>query len=75
MHIVKPYKIVSREWREDDTVIDISGHPIGGNHIQIISGPCSVETPDQMEKSAKAVKKRRKRNLFRMSLPVKLLKT
>ena len=56
MHIVKPYKIVSREWREDDTVIDISGHPIGGNHIQIISGPCSVETPDQMEKSAKAVK-------------------
>ena len=56
MHIVKPYKIVSRELREDDTVIDISGHPIGGNHIQIISGPCSVETPDQMEKSAKAVK-------------------
>ncbi len=56
LHIVKPYKIVAREWHKEDTVIDISGHPIGGKHIQIISGPCSVETPDQMEKSAKAVK-------------------
>ena len=56
LHIVKPYKIVAREWHKDDSVIDISGHPIGGKHIQIISGPCSVETPDQMEKSAKAVK-------------------
>jgi|TARA_B110000971_G_scaffold166212_1_gene170277 3-deoxy-7-phosphoheptulonate synthase len=56
LHIVKPYKIVAREWHKQDSVIDISGHPIGGKHIQIISGPCSVETPDQMEKSAKAVK-------------------
>jgi 3-deoxy-7-phosphoheptulonate synthase len=56
LRIVKPYKIVSREWRSDDSVIDISGHPIGGNNIQIISGPCSVETPEQMDNSAKAVK-------------------
>ena len=60
MRIVKPYKIVSREWRKDDTVIDISGHLIGGNNIQIISGPCSVETPEQMAKSAKAVKRCRR---------------
>jgi len=46
LHIVKPYKIVAREWHKQDSVIDISGHPIGGKHIQIISGPCSVETPD-----------------------------
>jgi len=56
LHIVKPYKIVAREWHPKDSVIDINGHLIGGNHIQIISGPCSVETPDQMQKSAKAVK-------------------
>ncbi len=56
LHIVKPYKIVAREWHEQDSVINISGHPIGGKDIQIISGPCSVETPDQMQKSAKAVK-------------------
>ena len=49
LRIVKPYKIVSREWRSDDSIIDISGHPIGGNNIQIISGPCSVETPEQMD--------------------------
>ncbi|CAM8338246.1 AroA 3-deoxy-D-arabino-heptulosonate 7-phosphate (DAHP) synthase [Candidatus Methylopumilus universalis] len=56
LHIVKPYKIVAREWHKEDTVIDIKGNLIGGKQIQIISGPCSVETPDQMEKSAKAVK-------------------
>ena len=56
LHIVKPYKIVAREWHKEDTVIDIQGNLIGGKQIQIISGPCSVETPDQMEKSAKAVK-------------------
>ena len=56
LHIVKPYKIVAREWHEEDSVINVSGHPIGGKDIQIISGPCSVETPNQMQKAAKAVK-------------------
>jgi 3-deoxy-7-phosphoheptulonate synthase len=56
LHIVKPYKIVAREWHEEDSVINVSGHPIGGKDIQIISGPCSVETPDQMQKAARAVK-------------------
>ena len=44
MHIVKPYKIVAREWHKQNTVIDIKGIPLGGNQIQIIGGPCSVET-------------------------------
>lgn len=56
MHIVKPYKIVAREWHKENTVIDIKGIPLGGNQIQIIGGPCSVETPEQMELSAKYVK-------------------
>src|SRR3990167_8584916 len=41
MHIVKPYKIVAREWHKENSVIDISGVPLGGNQIQIIAGPCS----------------------------------
>jgi 3-deoxy-7-phosphoheptulonate synthase len=56
LSIVKPYKIVGREWHPKDTVVDVKGHLIGGNHIQIVSGPCSVETPEQMKKSADGVK-------------------
>ena len=56
MHIVEPYKIVAREWHKQNTVIDIKGVPLGGNQIQIISGPCSVETPEQMDASAKFVR-------------------
>ena len=56
MNIVKPYKIVAREWHKQNTVIDIKGIPLGGNQIQIISGPCSVETPEQMNAAAGFVK-------------------
>lgn len=56
LHIVKPYKIVAREWHKEDTIIDIKGIPLGGRQIQVISGPCSVETPEQMALSAKAVR-------------------
>ncbi len=56
MHIVKPYKIVAREWHKENTVIDIRGVALGSSQIQVISGPCSVETPEQMEASARFVK-------------------
>ena len=56
LSIVKPYKIVGREWHPKDSVVEVKGHLIGGNHIQIVSGPCSVETPEQMKKSADGVK-------------------
>jgi 3-deoxy-7-phosphoheptulonate synthase len=55
MHIVKPYKIVGREWHKQDSVIDIKGIPLGGKQIQIIAGPCSVETPEQMALAAQGV--------------------
>jgi 3-deoxy-7-phosphoheptulonate synthase len=55
IRVVKPYKIVAREWHETDTVIDIKGIPLGGKTIQIIAGPCSVETQPQMDASAQAV--------------------
>jgi 3-deoxy-7-phosphoheptulonate synthase len=55
MHIAKQYKIVSRESHKENTVIDIAGVPLGGKQVQIIAGPCSVETPEQMELSARFV--------------------
>src|SRR5512135_1647161 len=56
MHIAKQYKIVSRESHKQNTIIDIAGVPLGGNQVQIIGGPCSVETQEQMDLSAKFVK-------------------
>lgn len=55
MHVLKPYKIVAREWHKEDTVVDIRGVPLGGRQIQVIGGPCSVETQEQMDLSAKFV--------------------
>jgi 3-deoxy-7-phosphoheptulonate synthase len=55
MHIAKQYKIVSRESHRENTVVNIGGIPLGGNQIQIIAGPCSVETQEQMDLSAKYV--------------------
>ncbi len=55
MHIAKQYKIVSRESHPLDTVIDIGGIPLGGKTVQIIAGPCSVETQEQMDLSAQYV--------------------
>jgi 3-deoxy-7-phosphoheptulonate synthase len=56
MHIVKQYKMVAREWHEENTVIDVAGVPIGGTTVQVIAGPCSVETAPQMEAAAAGVK-------------------
>ena len=56
MHIVKQYKIVSRESHPTNTVIDIGGIQLGGKQIQVIAGPCSVETQQQMDLSAQYVR-------------------
>jgi 3-deoxy-7-phosphoheptulonate synthase len=56
MHILKQYKIVAREWHKANTVIDVSGVPFGADTVQVIAGPCSVETAPQMAAAATAVK-------------------
>ena len=56
MHILKPYKLVAREWHKANTVIDAGGIPIGGKTVQVIAGPCSVETDDQMHAAALGVR-------------------
>jgi 3-deoxy-7-phosphoheptulonate synthase len=52
MHIVKPYKLVAREWHKANTVVTAGGIPIGGKTVQVIAGPCSVETDAQMHAAA-----------------------
>jgi 3-deoxy-7-phosphoheptulonate synthase len=55
MHIVKPYKLVSREWHPGRTDVDVDGRAIGTGDVQVIAGPCSVETDAQMAAAADAV--------------------
>ena len=55
MHIVKPYKLVAREWHPGRTDVDVDGRAIGSGDVQVIAGPCSVETDAQMAAAADAV--------------------
>ncbi|MCW9088924.1 MAG: 3-deoxy-7-phosphoheptulonate synthase [Gammaproteobacteria bacterium] len=55
IRVMKPYKIVARSYHKEDTVIDIGGVKLGGKQIQVIGGPCSVETQAQMDAAAEGV--------------------
>ena len=46
--ILKPYKLVSREFQAEDTVIKVGGYEIGGKKIHVMAGPCSVESQEQV---------------------------
>lgn len=47
--VSQPYKQVSREWREEDTVITLTnGTRIGGNEVVVMAGPCAVESEGQI---------------------------
>ncbi len=55
--IQEPYKNANRKFHEDDTVVELeNGTKIGGGHFQLIAGPCSVESREQIIEVAKAVK-------------------
>ena len=55
--LTSPYKFVSREFKEADTIIDIKGHLIGGDNFMLMAGPCSVENKEMLSNIAKEVKK------------------
>ncbi len=57
MPILKPYKLVGREFHPENTVINVNGVKIGGEEIVIMAGPCAVESEEQMLTTANAVKK------------------
>lgn len=54
--ILRPYKLVSREFQRRDSVIEVGGVKIGGGHFALIAGPCSIETPEQVLAAARTVK-------------------
>ena len=54
--ISKSYKLASRDFHPDDTVIDINGVKIGGSNVVIMGGPCAVESPEQIDEIARLVK-------------------
>ena len=54
--IQEPYKNANRKFHPHDTIIDVAGNKIGGGNFQIIAGPCSVESRDQVCQIAKDVK-------------------
>ncbi len=56
IRVSQPFKLVSREVKEEDTVIDVGGVPLGGNALAVIAGPCSVESKEQILETAHAVK-------------------
>ena len=55
--IKEPYKKANKDMHPKDTVVDIAGRKIGGGFFQVIAGPCSVETREQMTEVALDVKK------------------
>ena len=54
--IQEPYKNVNRKFHPQDTIVDVAGNKIGGGNFQIIAGPCSVESKEQVCQIAKEVK-------------------
>src|SRR5918995_4576402 len=49
IHVTKPYKQVSREWKADSTIIRLPGGlTVGGEEAGVMAGPCSVESQPQI---------------------------
>lgn len=55
--VLKPYKLCNREFRREQTKVSVGGVEIGGDQTVVIAGPCSVESEDQIIRTALAVKK------------------
>ena len=57
VRITEKYKLVSRDFHPQDTIIDVDGVEIGGKNIVVMAGPCAVENLEQLREAAAAVKK------------------
>lgn len=54
--IVQPYKLASRQFRPEPTVVEVGGRRIGGSELTVIAGPCAVESEEQIVTAARMVK-------------------
>jgi 3-deoxy-7-phosphoheptulonate synthase len=58
IHVSKPYKLVSRDFHPDDTIVDVAGVKVGqGCRPVVVGGPCAVESEEQIVRTAMFVKK------------------
>ena len=57
LRITEPYKLASRTFRPENTVITLGDVRIGGDEVVVMAGPCSAETEEQVEAAAVAVKR------------------
>jgi len=57
IRILRPYKLVSREWKHEPTLVPVRDKVIGGEHLVIMAGPCSVESREQILEAAKGVQR------------------
>jgi 3-deoxy-7-phosphoheptulonate synthase len=58
VQISSPYKLCSREFNPDDTIIDVNGVKIGEGTVTVIAGPCAVESEEQLMQTARAMRER-----------------
>lgn len=56
VRITEKYKLVSRDFHPEDTIIDAGGVKIGGKEIIVMAGPCAVENLEQLREAAQSVK-------------------
>ena len=54
--IMKPYKLASREFKAEDSLVSVDGIEIGGKRVVVMAGPCAVESEEQLMEVAKVVK-------------------
>src|SRR5512137_1531436 len=54
--VLRPFKLASREFHPQDTVVPINGVSVGGKQIVMMAGPCAVESREQLMETAQAVK-------------------
>jgi 3-deoxy-7-phosphoheptulonate synthase len=57
IHVTQPYKQVSREWKPENTIVQLApGVQVGGDEVVVMAGPCSVESEEQIVQTARIVR-------------------
>lgn len=54
--VTEGYKLVSRDFKQEDSIVDVNGALIGGSHFAVMAGPCAVESREQLLESARIVR-------------------
>ena len=57
IHVTAPYKLVSREFHEDSSIVMVGNVAIGGTGFVVMAGPCAVESPGQIDEVADRIKR------------------